>query len=702
MRLLFFEYFKSVGYSLGNSVDAFLLGLRYDLRITSCIVLPLLLAGNMKLRYKNKRLTVRSILVIVLLLAVTTVTMLVLKNNKASFITLWIIGLTAAMIILWLFLQKNCNPFENNVSKKIWKTYFFASTLLLVFFYVMDFQHFDYLHQRLHASVLNYTEDAKISFTMVWQTYPVTRLILAILLTAIFIYWLITRWFTIINRSGYHNTLSQPVFSIILFLVLGLATWGKFSQFPLRWSDAFSFGDAYKSSVSLNPLQSFFSTLQFRHSGYDEKKVRLFYPLMVLQLGIDKPDSIRLNYERQIIFNDSNTHKPNVVLVICESFSAYKSSMYGNPLNTTPYFNELCRDGVFFDRCFTPSYGTARGVWATITGVPDVEIAKTASRNPAAVDQHTIINDLAGYQKLYFLGGSTSWANIRGLLTNNIKGLELFEEGSYKAKVVDVWGISDKHLFLEANDILKTKTTPFFAVIQTADNHRPYTIPAEDLGKFQKKEFPADTLKKYGFENNDEMNAFRYTDFCFQQFMEAARKEKYFSNTLFVFIGDHGIRGNPGIMFPEIWNNMGITSQHVPLLFYAPSFLGPARISKTASQLDLLPSIASVIKMSYKNTTLGRNLFDTSQNAGILHHKAFLFDPDERKIGMMTDDYCYMKNLITGAEYFASAKNNDPVPANRSTEDCKKRLRDLTDAWYETAKYMILNNKKNQSDYSLQ
>ena len=122
----------------------------------------------------------------------------------------------------------------------------------------------------------------------------------------------------------------------------------------------------------------------------------------------------------------------------------------------------MCKQGIFFDRCFTPAYGTARGVWAVITGIPDVEYPNTASRNPAAVDQHTIINDYKGYDKFYFLGGSLSWANIRGLLTNNITGLHLYEEDSHKAKTVDVWGISDKNLFLEANGVFKEQTPPVF------------------------------------------------------------------------------------------------------------------------------------------------------------------------------------------------------------------------------------------------
>ncbi|MEI9958201.1 MAG: sulfatase-like hydrolase/transferase [Ferruginibacter sp.] len=254
----------------------------------------------------------------------------------------------------------------------------------------------------------------------------------------------------------------------------------------MRWSDAFTLTDDFKSNLALNPFQSFFSTLSFRNSSYDIKKLRADYALMAAYLGVQNPDSTQLNFERKFNAADS-THSsasslptsslPNVVLVICESFSAYKSSMYGNPLNTTPYFNELCKNGVFFDRCFTPSYGTARGVWATITGIPDVEDPSTASRNPNAVNQHTIINNFTNYNKYYFLGGSANWANIRGLLTNNILGLHLYEEQDYKSKAVDVWGISDKNLFLEANSVLKEQSKPFFAVIQTADNHRPYTIP---------------------------------------------------------------------------------------------------------------------------------------------------------------------------------------------------------------------------------
>ncbi len=209
--------------------------------------------------------------------------------------------------------------------------------MLLVFFYAIDFQHYDYLHQRLNASVLNYTEDAKISFGMVWQTYPVVKIIFIILIVIIILLWLINRSFKKIKLSSRNIYPPRWLHFFFLFLVLAFFIFGRAGQYPLRWSDAFRFGDDFKASLSLNPIQSFSSTLQFRHSTYEEKKVRNYYGLLSKYLQIKNADSANLNYIRSYQFESADIVKPNVVLVICESFSAYKSSMWGNPLNTTPF-----------------------------------------------------------------------------------------------------------------------------------------------------------------------------------------------------------------------------------------------------------------------------------------------------------------------------------------------------------------------------
>ncbi len=593
------------------------------------------------------------------------------------------------------------NPFKNRNAKRFWIVLLSVIFLITLIFLGADFYHYDYLKQKLNASVLNFLQDAGISFNMMMQSYPMIKISIALLILV----WVFARvQKSILNRIEGNAFIAvkkwtNSLYYTIFVLLLGVLTFGKLGQFPLRWSDAFLFADDFKASTALNPFQSFFSTLSFQHSGFDVKKVRKFYPVMVSTLGLQSADSGALNYERQVIPTDTFTQKPNIILVICESFSAYKSSMYGNPLNTTPYFNEMCKQGVFFDRCFTPAFGTARGVWATITGIPDVESPRTASRNPGAVDQYTIINNFSGYEQLYFLGGDPTWANIQGLLSNNINGLKIFSQDNFKAKKVDVWGISDKNLFLEANGILKEKKAPFFAIIQTADNHRPFTIPVEDKAEFKFINVPETTLKNVGFESNEELNAFRFTDFCFRKFMEAAKKEKYFGNSIFVFVGDHGIRGNAADMFPKSWTAQGLTCEHVPLLFYAPKYIAPKRIHEVCSQVDILPSIASLAKIAYRNNTYGRDLFDTMpagqiKTVSAKQHYAFIIDHDVKTIGLVSDQYYFLKNLKTGKQEFVSVTGNEIIGKGFPEDSIKNQMNSITDAWYETAKYLLLNNKK--------
>jgi len=585
------------------------------------------------------------------------------------------------------------NPVRKKFGQKVWAILLPLVFMLAVFFYAVDYFYYDYLQQRLNASVLNYLNDAGISFTMARESYPLFKVLATVIIITIIAAYFFQRLIVTYQQQAPPAKRKFSIWYVIIFLLFGIGVFGKFGQFNLRWSDAFTLSDNFKANLSLNPFQSFFSTLNFKDTRPDIKKVRNGYTLMAEYLEVQHPDSINLNYERNYAGAINTGKATNVVVVICESFSMYRSSMSGNPLNTTPYFNELCKKGVFFDRCFTPSYPTARGVWATLTSIPDVlgDNNRSASRNPEVVSQQLIMNDFKGYEKFYFLGGDPTWANIKGVLLNNIDSLHLYSQENFSAKKLNVWGIDDKNLFLEANNLLAKQEKPFFAVIQTADNHRPYTIPDEDLDKFKKITYPDDSIHKYGFENIDQLNAFRYTDFCYQQFFEAAKKEKYFANTVFIFVGDHGTGGNSKAIYPASWSEQGLTGEHVPLLFYAPELLQPKWVHAVCSQIDIMPSAASLAKMPYRNNSMGKNLFDTTSTK---EEYAFIIDHDSKNIGLVSNQYYFLRNLKTNKTGFVSVTDNNPVLASAKTDSTKNMMSRLTDAYYETSRYLLFNNKR--------
>jgi phosphoglycerol transferase MdoB-like AlkP superfamily enzyme len=626
-RLVMFIAFRPEEMELTAILPSFLLGLRFDLRWISFFLLPIVLSG----------------------------------------------------------LFDSFSPFYSEKTKKWWTWYLAFVTFFIVFFFAADFNCFSYNRTRLAASALNFAEDPVTSARMIWESYPIVWMIGGLILTVMSLRWIFSRSHIRVNvKAAPFSQKNKKPWFIIASLGLALMAYGTFSSQPLKWKEAFHSGNSFVADLALNPLQNFFTTLKMRKAVNNDEAARAAFPAMKSLMQLPHED---FSFARNVAVNIGAVKtRPNVVLVMCESFSMYKSSMSGNPLNTTPFFNSLTKEGVFYERCFSPHFSTARGLFATITGIPDVQLSKFSTRNPEALNQRSIINDFKGYNKYYLLGGDPAFNNFSGLL-NNIEGLRMVTEGQFAFKPVNVWGISDKDLFMEANKRFAKETAPFFAIVQTADNHRPFMIPKEEK-EFQKKTIPPDSLKKYGFETLDEYNAFRYADFCFQKFMEAAKKEAYFNNTIFVFVGDHGVSGDATKIYGDVWTKTRLTEEHVPLLFYAPGLLPAEHRPEVVSQIDVLPTVAAMAGLPYTNTTLGRDVYHNRNE----NHFAFIIHHDAFRIGVVTDQFYFTKNLLFKQEelhWFA-----DSSYSQVQKDSIRTNMSNAASAYYETAKWMLLNNKK--------
>lgn len=599
----------------------------------------------------------------------------------------WIAIILLPIAVLSLY--PRLSPFYSERNKKIWTIYLGILTLLVLFFYGADFGQFAYINARLNADALIFAEDPKESLQMVWQSYPIVWILLGLAGAVVMMTWMFRRMHIDVEEKNIniHKFSYRRRWHAAALLLLAWFVYGFLTVKPLNFFRAFGLNDEFKSNLALNPLQNFFTTLRFRKADHNNKAAE-YYGTIAKFLQLQNNNSGQNPYARLIQPGSKALEsQPNIVVVICESFSMYKSSMSGNPLNSTPYFNSMCNDGIFFERCFTPSFGTARGVFAILTGIPDVQLSKFSTRNKESVKQRTIVNNFEGYEKFYFLGGRSQFNNFKGLF-ENIDSLHVYEEGDYKAANLNVWGISDKNLFLEANDVLAKQQKPFFAFIQTADNHRPFDIPEEDTD-FKRELIPDEELVKYGFESLKEYHAFAYTDYCIKKFMEAAKNSPYFKNTIFVFTGDHGVEGNATAIYPQAWTEQRLSDEHVPLLFYAPALLTPQKRTEAVSQIDILPTVAGMLQQPYLNTTLGRDLLDTNKK----EDAAFIIYHAPGWIGVVNNDYYYRKNIRIKKEELVPVRNNLPVLNNVQEDSIKAHLSQLTSAIYETARWMLINNK---------
>ncbi len=585
-------------------------------------------------------------------------------------------------------------PFRNKRNKIIWSGYLVVITFMMLFFFGADFGHFQYVRTRLNASALNFFEDAKISLEMLWESYPILWIFLALTIVVLFLTYLINRTYFKVEVKNLHKSKFDfhRRWYLVTLLLMTFFVYGSFAFKPLTTNDSFrKMDDEFKGFLALNPFQNFFTSLRFRNPGFignkvDEQKRFTNYATIANLLQLNPALAKDTAYLRIVNYNTASTN-PNVILIMCESLSSYKTSMSGNTLNTTPYLKNLSDSSIYFDRCFSPTFGTARGLFAWLTGVPDVQLSKFSSRNENAVHQHTIINDFKNYEKLYFIGGSPSFNNFKGLI-NNIDNVKLYQEKDYKQKRVNVWGISDFDLFDEANNVCRQQTKPFFAVIQTADNHEPYTIPENDT-LFIKKEMPKEQLRKNGFTSIEEYNSLRFFDYSVANFIEKAKKETYFNNTIFVFFGDHGVIGNADHVYPNAWTSHRLTEEHIPLIFYAPKLITPQKRKETVSQIDILPTIASLANKDYTNTSLGRNLLDSTKKGNY----AFTIFHDAGKIGIVSDSFYYVHNYNTNDDEIISVINNEKIANSIATLQIPF-YKKLAEGMYETSKWLLIHNKK--------
>jgi arylsulfatase A-like enzyme len=361
-------------------------------------------------------------------------------------------------------------------------------------------------------------------------------------------------------------------------------------------------------------------------------------------------------------------------VILLESLGANKTGLFGNPLQPTPRIDAIGRESLQFRRFFVASRGTARAIFSLLTGIPDV--TRRASRNPLIVDQHLILEDLEAHEKLYFYTGDLAFGNLRGLIQNNLSSVRIFEEKDYTSPHNDGWGISDLHLFEEANKVFRRTQRPFFAILQTSGNHRPYTIPDDRRGFELAAPQDPHRLVAAGLRSDDEYNALRFMDHSVGWFLETAKGEPYFDRTIFVLLGDHGSRGSGASPLQKI----GLTAIHVPLLIYAPAMLEPRVVEDVTSSLDVMPTLARLLGTPYVNSTLGR---DALEPRAPEHSYAF------SDAGLVDGEFFY----AAGRLFRYSSETPDHDVSARFPD----RLADMRRRWEdmrETAVYLMHHNQK--------
>lgn len=336
-------------------------------------------------------------------------------------------------------------------------------------------------------------------------------------------------------------------------------------------------------------------------------------------------DSLQNNNDK-FINNDSieristsknpNQRRYNVIFITVESLSAKFMQSFGNSDNITPYLDALVDKGMFFTNIYATGTRTVRGLEAITLSIPPTPGSSIVRRpdNQNLFNIGTVFRN-QGYNTNFIFGGYSYFDNLRNYFGSN--HYNIIDRGNLTASEIsfaNVWGVADEDIFnkaIEQADIDYKQDKPFFSLIMTTSNHRPYTFPDNRI------DLPS------GAGRNA---AVKYTDYAINKFLEAAKTKEWFNDTIFVITADHCASSAGKTELP-------VEKYHIPLIIYAPQILKPKKIDNLASQIDIAPTIFGLLGFEYKSKLWGQDIINNPANRAFISTYQLLgFLKDEKLV----------------------------------------------------------------------
>ena len=288
----------------------------------------------------------------------------------------------------------------------------------------------------------------------------------------------------------------------------------------------------------------------------------------------------------------------NLVIVLQESLGATFVKSLGG-VAVTPELEKLKGEGWWFEQLYATGTRSVRGIEAVVAGYAPTPARSTVKLSLSQQNFYTLAAGLGGqgYHTEFVYGGEAHFDNMRGFFTGN--GFQkIVDIGDMKPKFVGSWGASDEDLFDKSLERLKTlhaANKPFFSLIFTSSNHEPF-------------EFPDGKITLHDGDKQTVNNAVKYADYALGKFIREAKQQAYWKDTVFLIVADHDNRVYGDNLVP-------IKKFHIPGLILGAD-IEPKRIATIASQIDLAPTLLSLLGVSSTHPMIGRDLVKDSTTPG--------------------------------------------------------------------------------------
>lgn len=552
------------------------------------------------------------------------------------------------------------------------------------FVFFVEYFFFDEFRSRFNTVAVDYLQYPKEVFINIWDSYHV-GLILCVCLIPAAAWVLVSRkifspmWQSFDSKPSGLVRLGAGLGVIGFLAPLGLIA-GSLTGVagsPVHPQSVHISSDRTLNEIANNGDLAFLSAALTHHLDYGAfyqtmgrveayQRVRHILDRPGVKFA-DRPDSIQRK-----IPGEPNRPQLNVVILLEESFGSEFWGCLGRTNSLTPEMDRLAaQEGILFTNIYASGNRTVRGMEGVLASFPPLPGDSIVKRDRSDnVETAARLFQREGYSTIFLYGGRGVFDGMRSFAVRN--GYERFIEQKHfeKPTFTTIWGVCDEDLYArsisEFAELAKTGK-PFFATVLSVSNHKPYTYPRNRI-----PEDPDERRRE---------NAVKYSDYALGEFFRAARKESFWTNTVFVVVADHGAR-----VYGE--QSIPIHSYEIPVLIAGPAAVkAPSRIGTLGCSLDVAPTILGLIGRPYETTFFGQDLLNCRPEEGraCMNHN--------RDVGLLARERLVVLGLMKSVEFYSGDPKAAEIKPLASPGEMERELAKDAEAIFQVADDLYMHQR---------
>jgi len=541
--------------------------------------------------------------------------------------------------------------------------YFLIMVFLGIFNAVSEWFFWDEFSTRYNFIAVDYLVYTTEVVGNIWQSYPIGKLLIAILLISVGVLWKIRpsvkQSMQASIRFGKRTTIAIPLLLLPLLTYFLVSNKGKkFSENEyaneLAGNGLFDFGSAFWNNEL--DYASFYQTLP-------QNEV-----VSILRKSLQEKNSKFINnsvgIEREISHQEPEK-KLNVVLISVESLSASFLAHFGNTQGITPQLDGLADQGILFTQLYASGTRTVRGLESLSLAIPPTPGQSIVKRpNNEGLFSLGSVFESKGYRTQFIYGGYSYFDNMGYFFANN--GYQAIDRDAINPKDIhyeNIWGVADEDLFtlsLKELDKNYQDKKPFFSHIMTVSNHRPYTYPEGRI------DIPSHSGRE---------GAVKYTDYAIGRFIKEAQQKPWFKKTIFVIVADHCASSAGKVELP-------VDKYHIPMIIYAPGIVKPKRFDRLTAQIDIAPTILGMLNFKYRSKFFGYDIFRLEEG------RERVFISTYQSLGFIKNKQLYILQPNKKLNAFAPNFETSDIKAIAINPELRKEAI----SYYQQASYLYQNH----------